>query len=70
VSNRVDSLFRFCKIPDLHQDEGMCGSHQPAQRGTVVSERDVVVKNGKHSGMLSLLVRDEATGGLDGKNPI
>jgi hypothetical protein len=31
---------------------------------------DVVVKNGKHSGMPSLLVRDEATGGLYGKtNP-
>jgi hypothetical protein len=27
----------------------------------------VVVKNDKHGGMLSLLVRDEATGGLYGK---
>ena len=48
------------------------GSHQPAERGTVVSlNGDVVVRNGKHSGMLPLLMCDEATGGLHGKtNPI
>jgi len=39
----------------------------PQQHGGSPSE-DVVVKNGKHSGMLALLVRDEATGGLHWQN--
>jgi hypothetical protein len=46
----------------------MRGSHQPAYRKHGGSPKgDVVVKNGKHSGMPALLVRDEATGGLHGK---
>jgi hypothetical protein len=64
--NRLEFLIQICKIPVCIKTRA-CSSHQPAQRGTVVSERDVVVKNDKHGGMLSLLVRDEATGGLYGK---
>jgi hypothetical protein len=44
-------------------------SHQPAQRSTVVSlNGDMVVKNGKRSGMLSLLMCDEATEGYMAKS--